>query len=545
MNDKPTGNLEELFRHHLAEADVPPRSMLWEQIDNSLLVAQNETFRRRLTATRWVAAASFLLATLAGTGWWAQHETVVADRIAVNRIDVGTDSQTVTLRGTEATGQSQLNTASQDGTSSTDANNVAMAARTTTATPMGKEAAVSVARLDMADKTQQAANNLAAASTRLEAKPSPLHNAVSMVRTGPNGASVVCTGRNGGEMTGRLGLSRAANTQFNALAKSVAGYASATTAATRAAYSGQAPATTADLALGNNSLDVASPATSNSFDWLAARPVTLQNTLLATNLPVGLTALSLPANTETTVVPMARKWQFGVSYAATAFNPNINFSRAGGTADFDYNPALGANSPALTEKAATEYQAQLQSGFSQRLALHATRRVGGHWAVSTGLEVAQQTATSATSMVFLGEQVPDLGQQNSGELRTTSFRYRTAGVPVELRYSNSVKRGWSGYGRVGAVVSTLFTVRGEVEGEPEATRTYSLRSSNDAYRKVLTNVRGGAGVQFRPASGPWAFTLGPTAEVGLLSLNAHPAQDFLHQSRAYSFGLEAGVEFGR
>ena len=34
-------------------------------------------------------------------------------------------------------------------------------------------------------------------------------------------------------------------------------------------------------------------------------------------------------------------------------------------------------------------------------------------------------------------------------------------------------------------------------------------------------------------------------ETGLLSLNAHPAQDFLGQSRAYSFGLEAGMEFGR
>ena len=70
----PTGSLEDLFRHHLdEEATVPPRPMLWDQIDNSLLIRQNETYRRRLAATRWVAAASLLLATLAGTGWWASR----------------------------------------------------------------------------------------------------------------------------------------------------------------------------------------------------------------------------------------------------------------------------------------------------------------------------------------------------------------------------------------------------------------------------------------------------------------------------------------
>ena len=42
-----------------------------------------------------------------------------------------------------------------------------------------------------------------------------------------------------------------------------------------------------------------------------------------------------------------------------------------------------------------------------------------------------------------------------------------------------------------------------------------------------------------------ALTLGPVAELGLAPLNAHPAQSFLAQSRPYSFGVEAGVEFGR
>jgi hypothetical protein len=84
---KATGSLEELFRHHLGEeAAVPTRPMLWDQIDNSLLIRQNETYRRRLAATRWVAAASLLLATLAGTGWWAgRTDGLGGSEMAANR----------------------------------------------------------------------------------------------------------------------------------------------------------------------------------------------------------------------------------------------------------------------------------------------------------------------------------------------------------------------------------------------------------------------------------------------------------------------------
>ena len=127
----------------------------------------------------------------------------------------------------------------------------------------------------------------------------------------------------------------------------------------------------------------------------------------------------------------------------------------------------------------------------------------------------------------------------------TSFSYQSAGVPLELRYDNPARRGWSAYGRLGAVVSALLRVRGEVADVPEANRTYTLRTANGDYRKVLTNVRGGAGLRYQPAAGHFAFTLGPTAEVGLLSLNAHPAQDFGQQHRPFGFGLEMGVEFGK
>jgi hypothetical protein len=39
--------------------------------------------------------------------------------------------------------------------------------------------------------------------------------------------------------------------------------------------------------------------------------------------------------------------------------------------------------------------------------------------------------------------------------------------------------------------------------------------------------------------------VGPTAEVGLLSLNAHPAKSFMRESRPYGFGVDVAVEFGK
>lgn len=77
----PKGSLEELFRHHLLESEaaaVPPRPLVWDHIDNSLLLAQNEKYRRRLLVHRWGMAASLLLATLAGGGWWHSQQVATA-----------------------------------------------------------------------------------------------------------------------------------------------------------------------------------------------------------------------------------------------------------------------------------------------------------------------------------------------------------------------------------------------------------------------------------------------------------------------------------
>ncbi|GAA4500576.1 hypothetical protein GCM10023172_20990 [Hymenobacter ginsengisoli] len=273
------------------------------------------------------------------------------------------------------------------------------------------------------------------------------------------------------------------------------------------------------------------------------------------------TAAGLPASLpEVAVAPgppleLARRWQYGLTYAASAYQPNIDWTKP---ALPTYNTALGANSASLTHSAAVEYRDNLRPGLGQRLSLWATHRLGnGRWSLRTGLEVAQNTATSASSMAFVGEPVADVSYTQAGfayspasassarHLQRTSYRYRSVSVPAEVRYSNPLKTGFSFYGRVGAFVSALLNVRSEVDGNPEAARTYTLQSASTPYRPYSGGLRGGMGMQYRPAGHQWSLNFGPVAELGILSLNADPSQDFWGQQRPYSFGLEAGMELGR
>jgi hypothetical protein len=112
-----------------------------------------------------------------------------------------------------------------------------------------------------------------------------------------------------------------------------------------------------------------------------------------------------------------------------------------------------------------------------------------------------------------------------------------------LRYDNPIKPGVSFYGRVGAIVSALLSVRTEIAGNPETARTYSPFSGSTPYRRLTTLLRGGAGVRYRPAHKGWGVSVGPTAEAGVQSLNSDTDKSLLQQTRPYSFGLEAGFEF--
>ena len=575
----PTGSLEDLFRHHLGEeAAVPPRPMLWDQIDNSLLIRQNETYRRRLAATRWVAAASLLLATLAGTGWWASRyngigsaEVASTSRPANTTIlDSPNNAQTATeivaTAPTSAVGQlaaanSRLATSggviSNEAVSAAEAANHAVAGATSAlkgAIATNSVASGSTGRYTdfgsgatRADYSKSVANSGGNGGRSVESSndaisaPGSLSSAekASFAARSSQGTSTPDIAHNATPFPAASSASDAKETlavgslatSATAVTTTIAATSGITAGATSAAMPMVTSAATAETATGQVGL-------------LAARPAALSLTT-PTALSDGLATQLVPADVEPILPPAARKWNYGASYTAGVFNPNINFSRDGLGAEYSYNPALGADSPALSEAAATEYRQHLRPGLSQRLALLATRHLAGHWSLRTGAELTQATAKSASTAGFVGEQLYDLGQYSTGPMQTTNFRYRVASIPVELRYANAAKRGWSLYGRLGGAVSALLGVRSEVEGNPEATRTYSLLSAAGPYRRLLASVRGGAGAQFRPGSGNWAFTLGPVAEMSLVSLNSHPAQNYLAQSRPYSFGVEAGVEFGR
>ena len=577
----PTGSLEDLFRHHLdGETTVPPRPMLWDQIDNSLLIRQNETYRRRLAATRWVAAASLLLATLAGTGWWASRYAssdgteVATTGQPANHGIVGTPNNARTNIATGATATAgsvgQLATTSRSATSDRITSNEAPSAGKiadhalagTTATIEGANSVAGPAATTgstgrytgFGTGTASASRSKSVATSGGKASRNNLGNSVrstSTITSAPdsyeNTPFVARTSRAAATAaTGVAAVAAAPASPTASRALAVGSVAtSATAVTTTAATSGLVTSTTSAAA---PMVAAAAPATAGAaageVGLFATHPAALS---LATPapLPNSLATMALPADAAPVSGPVAHKWNYGASYTAGIFNPNINFSRAGIEHEYAYNPALGADSPALTEAAATEYRQNLRPGLSQRLALLATRHLAGHWLLRTGAEFTQATAKSASTAGFVGEQLYDLGQYTTGPVQTTNFRYRSASIPVELRYANAAKHGWSLYGRLGGVVSALLGVRSEVTGNPEATRTYSFLSDTGPYRRLLASVRGGAGAQFSPTTGNWTFTLGPVAEMSLMSLNAHPAQSYLAQSHPYSFGIEAGMQFGR
>lgn len=519
----PKGNLEELFRHHLADAGAAPRPLVWERLDNALLVRQNESYRRRLVATRWVAAASLLLATLAGAGWWAR-QMPAGPAVATAGQPWGAAGA---LGGPKRppTGGAGTQRGALPGTSgptNSASRPAAMGSATAAAGP--------------AIGRRSSSPWLAAAGTKAwtargggrpetVAPPAAALRAAAPADNQPGGAAP----RPRPDMAFNAGPPRGSQAFAGA---ALHRRAASDDGGTLMAVSAGAPSTGRPSAWGE------------AWGLLALRPAALAGAPLVRPLPTGLAVVAVVPN----VAAPLRRWQFGASYTAGVFHPNADFSQATNptATAIPYSSAAATSALSLTNRSAAEYRAYLHGGLDQRVSLRATRLLGGHWALSTGLELAQHEAQSATSTSFVGEQLLDYAYAFAppATLRTTSFRYRTAGVPVELRYANPVKRGWSAYGRVGAVVSALLNVRSEVADEPQATKTYSLTAAGSPYRRLLTTLRGGAGVQYRPATGRWALSAGPTAELGVLSLNAQPVQDFAHQRRPYSFGLEAAVDFG-
>jgi hypothetical protein len=563
---KPTGNLEELFRHHLGEAVVPPSAYVWEQVDNALLVAQNETYRRRLVVTRWVAAASLLLATLAGTGWWLQRDFQPAglatspsgqpnDRIVpgsnrllqANRMKNGGSQPNIATSSSANTDGSKRSTAVVSGSTFTpvratkrvfssgtvvrpyvsrhqlegSAATTSLATVTPTINARASEPAASP--FTSADETSSTYNTTTSSNHKIFTVAASAVAPQTLTGSSPMRASRHAAAGSGSIDANGLGLTAA-----SALASSVK------------------PTGKTGLPMLTN----VSEGLENSVQNQAVGTAPLQSVLIAIGKSP-LTPLPMPLAPQPGVAEQApptqlRHWRLGLAYTVGVFQSNVNFSRAGINPAYGYNPALGANSTVLSEVAAAEHRSQQRAGLSQRLRLQFSRRMQGRWTLATGLELAQQESHSATSYIFTGEQIPDLSQPlKGGPQQKTHARYRSAGLPVELSYANPVKTGVSLYGRVGAVVSALLNTRTDVEQEPEATRTYNLLSNSTPYRRLMGSIRGAAGIQFRPVGHDYTLHLGPVAEGGIWSMNRHPAEGFLSQSRPYSFGLEAGVEFGR
>ena len=553
----PKGSLEDLFRHHLLESEaaaVPPRAQVWEQLDNSLLLAQNEQYRRRLRVHRWAIAASLLLASLAGGGWWHSQQPqspTLATATSATRQPNGVPGLATVRRAVAtpvlATAASPLATSRPTPTSTPnltaiDQTSTLRATTHSTASyaAVGR-AATSSARTQAAGRVladARRANTLAAGQQTKQtdgigAPTSYLTNAVvTSARTlaggtAPASAMQAARGTQRGTLPRTGGTEPAAMTLAAELpmGKQASGAEQLTTdqAAMALAHTGVSDLAARDLAIAS----------------LSTHQANLES-LGAAGLPTNLS----PVDVTMPPVELARHWQFGLAYAASAFQPNIDFTRPVTT----YSSALSLNSASVTNTAAVEYRNNLRAGLGQRLSFWASRRLGGsRWRLRTGLEVAQNTATSATSMAFVGEQVANLtyAQPVPYRLQRTSYRYRSASAAAEMRYASPLKTGFSLYGRVGAVLTALLNVRSDVDGTPEASRTYNMLSTDSPYRHLTTSLRGGGGIQYRPVGHQWALNLGPVAEFGIMSLNADPTQDFWHQQRPYSFGLEAGLELGR
>jgi hypothetical protein len=549
----PKGSLEELFRHHLLESEaaaVPPRPLVWEHIDNSLLLAQNEKYRRRLLAYRWGMAASLLLAALGGGGWWHSHQAT-PDTLA-SAHPQGNAAQLAVANATLASRRA-LPLASEPASTGQDLASSSSSTSSAALTGTSRSLATSGAGYGSA--------GLAAAT-----QPTPGSQSATSARAG--GQRALLDGSDSHSLAVQRGVGAArwaaATTHVHAHSAAFSSTATAEPIGTTVTSLSASSFGTLAAGPGGSPGEVAGGVGFAELPSASALPLATQlalatdgrageDLLAANQVPLALaSADALPTNLALReLTPLSatelRRWRFGVEYAASAFNPNIDFNSSAAPS----NPTPSFSTIGITRTAAAEYRANLRAGLGQRLGLRATRWLGGHWSLSSGVEVAQQEAYSATTSGFAGQ--PQSAVNNftipptayvPRELRTSSYRYRSAGVPVELRYDNQAKAGVSFYGRVGAIVSALLSVRSEVASNPEATRSYSFFSASTPYRRLTTLLRGSAGVRYRPANSTWGVSVGPTAEAGVQSLNTETDQPFLQQSRPYSFGLEAGFEFG-
>ncbi|TYZ13360.1 outer membrane beta-barrel protein [Hymenobacter lutimineralis] len=586
--DKPqntqTGNLEQLFRQKFEEAEIAPRASLWEQIDHDLLVQQNETYRQRLQLHRWAAAACLLFA-LAMGAWFTIHLTGTHEAdVAAATAGASGSSPRLTSKATSeapavapaavspgadvATSIAQPTRGGQKAARAATVSKPALNAAFTAPTPVSGAATV-------ASKGEASNRNQAFRGAIAEPVGSPVPvglgaSTLPVAATTPERETTLATGR---ALTGdQISTTQSAQLPTATLASAVVASQGQTVASAEigATAAGQVEVTKAMQAVAPGSQQATAAAEQfATIVALAPRETTLSTTQAA--LPASLQPMYL-ANSLAWADALAqedekkqvatRGWMFGGGHAVSAFNPNMNFSRGSlptGTVRIASTAMVNAQ---MYEAGAREYRENLQAGLGQRIMLLARRRISNRFSISAGAEAAEYRASSQTSYAALEPSVPTTftgGFASTDRVRTqmatdltvlnepqkTRYRYRSAGIPVLVQYGNNVKNGWSFYARMGAAVNVLFGTRFSADDNMlVAQKAYSLQSGDSPYRKVLTSLRSGAGLNYRPAGASWAVAFGPAAEAGLNTLNVDPAQSYWQQSRPYSLGLEASVEFG-
>lgn len=516
---RPTGDLEHLFRQTFAEAEIQPRTNLWEQLDHELIVQQNDSYRKRLAVHRWVAAACLLLAL--GFGGWAALR-----QLGRNHPELAAATGAAASRSADA--------------------GLASAAGTAEAA-QGGVAASGLGGLGQSASAEQAGGSLAAMLSQSGTADASAEGAAGSRYASAHGYGAAEAGRGLAYEEGNLGRYASAESadrygRAGATSQSGIGYG----------FASSGPYGISSDANSLLSLEYLQARLRNSL--ALGRPDTLKPSLLARPTPAAPQLAAVAPTPEQPQTPkLWHRLRLGGSYAASSYNPNINFSQADGRQNAD--AVTMALNRYYREDAETEYRRNLRPGLGQRIALTVDYALSKSLSLGSGVEIAEQRATSATSYGFLdGQQLPTASANtlfrnspssyapSAPTARATSFRYRSVGVPVTLQVGSG-KAGASLYAKVGAAVNLLLSTRSELDGSPEATRTYTRSSDELPYRKVLASVRGGAGVRFRPATANWSLAVGPVAEAGLSTLNAHPNQATLHQSRPYSFGIEARVDF--
>jgi len=508
---RPTGDLEHLFQQKFAEAEVTPRASLWDQLDHELVIQQHEqvvqentTYRRRLIVHRWVAAACLLLAF--GFGSWAF---------------LGNSS----LR---SSAELAAGTSAESGTGFRLGEAAATKATVASGASLGGVAAGGVvSATENGMGSQQALEDITA--------PAGPSSSVGQMLAGLYES--VTGGRSSGYDAGQLSDEGRGSRRYATEGASL--------------FASHSQATEDGFFAGAGLMEPRAAYLRNSLGL--HRPDTLKPALLA--IPQAPAQMQEMAAVEPEQKETSRLWKrlrLGGSLAAGSFSPNINFSHTDGRVKAD--PVTTALRSYYQDEAEDEYRRNLRAGLSQRVALTASYALNKHWTLTGGAEVAEQRATSATTYGFIdgkqvGREAADIFSRPAAynvapaQPRTTSYHYRMAAVPVGVRYGSN-KAGLSLYAKVGAAVSVLLSSRSELDGSPEATRAYSAKSTDSPYRQVLTSLRGGAGVRYQPATASWSLAVGPAAETYLTTLNANPSQRVANQSRPYSLGVEASVEFG-